>query len=259
MVANSHVAVVMPAYNESEGIVEFLEEIVAELTGKVDRLDIVVADDRSKDDTVERLRRSKVPGLRVAAQPVNRGHGPTALAAYREGLETGARLILHVDGDGQFTGADIAKIVLAALADDSIDVLHGVRNGREDPWYRRSLSSGLRLVSRLIVARAVPDLNTPLRAYRPDALRLLLEVVGTTTAVPHVHWSLAEVRAGLTVRYLPVQSIPRRGKSAVGTMWGADTLPKLPPPRLRAFVGGALAELWRVSLAPGSPGRRIAR
>lgn len=251
-----HLVVVMPAYNEAEGIGGFLREIGADLEPLAETLELVVVDDRSTDDTALALAAvaEELPALRVITADTNRGHGPTALAAYRAGLEGGGELVVHVDGDGQFAGADLAKLVRAAVSTGA-DVVHGVRTGRTDPWFRRVLTLTVGAVVAMAAGRRIPDVNTPLRAYRPAALAELLSAVPADALVPHVHFSIAEARRGYRVRYLRVSSLPRRGGDAQGTMWteagvGPARTPRLPPPRLRRFARQAAIELWRVSLKP---------
>lgn len=70
------------------------------------------------------------------------------------------------------------------------------------------------------------------RGHGPDAL------------VPHVHFSLAEARWGLDKSDVAVKSIPRRGTSQTGTMWGKEPLFKLPSKRLLRFVWHACKEVW---------------
>lgn len=248
-------AVVMPAYNEAEGLPGFLDELHRNLAPLARRLDLVVVDDRSTDATLEVLRElaTRLPGLTVIEAEANRGHGPTALAAYRAGLELEPDLIVHVDGDGQFHGIDLARAVRAAVATDA-DVVHGVRRGREDPWFRRVLTGMVGVVVAFAAGRRVPDVNTPLRVYKPARLRELLALVPSDALVPHVHFSLAEPRLGFAVRYIEVASLPRRGSNPTGTMWGVDRPPLLPPKRLRRFAREAAVEVWRVSLRPGAAG-----
>ena len=250
-----HLVVVTPAFNEADGIAEFIAEVWRDVSPHAEVLDIVVIDDASTDDTAAQVLALGLRGVHVVVQRHNRGHGPAAIAAYRGGLARGADVILHVDGDGQFDGADIAKV---ALSTESHDVVHGVRRGRSDLWYRRILSTGLRLLIWPFARRRIPDVNTPLRAYRPDALRALIDLMDPNARVPHIHFSLAEARRGMRVGYVPVRSRPRRGSQATGTMWGADSEPRLPPKRLRLFARQALIELWRLSLAPRAPMRGAA-
>lgn len=250
----THLAIVMPAFNEAEGIRGFIDEIREHVAPLAERVTFVVADDRSTDATVEALQ--GIADVHVEPQAVNRGHGPTALAAYRAGLALEPDLLLHVDGDGQFVGPDFSRLILASESTGA-DVVHGVRHSRTDPWYRRLLTGCVGLLVATAAGRRVPDVNTPMRAYRPQALRALLDAVPTELLVPHVHFSLAEARGGFAVRYLSVKSIPRRGASTSGTMWGGGVKALVPPPRLRAFARDALREVWQLSLRPGAPLRGI--
>jgi len=246
-----HLAVVMPAHNEAEGLPGFLAEILEHVAPLADRVSVVVVDDLSTDATAEVLTglQRSWPGLTVVTSAVNRGHGPTALAAYRAGLALAPDAILHVDGDGQFEGKDFPAVIRAL---DDADVVHGVRRHRSDPWFRRVLTACVGLVIGLATGRRIPDVNTPLRAYRPAVIARLVELVPEDTLVPHVHFSLAESRLGYRVAFVPVRSIPRRGSGATGTMWGEQRKqPILPPPRLREFSRRAAAELWHHSLRPG--------
>ncbi|MFS0911779.1 glycosyltransferase family 2 protein [Microbacterium sp. 179-I 3D2 NHS] len=252
----THVAIVMPAFNEVEGIRGFVDEVRENVRPLADRVTFHVADDRSTDATAQVF--DDVDDVTVEVQPVNRGHGPTALAAYRAGLAAEPEVIVHVDGDGQFLGADFTRL-LTAFGATGADVVHGVRDGRTDPWYRKALTASVGTLIAVAAGRRVPDVNTPLRAYRPDALRLLVDATPTAATVPHVHFSLAEARAGFAVRYLRVASIPRRGESTTGTMWGRGNGLSLPPKRLRSFARTALAEVWTLSLRPAAPLRSIRR
>lgn len=251
-----HLAIVMPAYNEVEGIRGFIDEIRDAAAPLAERLTFHIADDRSTDATAAVF--DDIADVTVEVQPSNRGHGPTALAAYRAGLASDPDVVVHVDGDGQFLGRDFPRLV-SALVDEDADVVHGVRDGRTDPWYRRTLTAAVGLLIAVAAGRRVPDVNTPLRAYRPEALRVLLDAVPADATVPHVHFSLAEARGGFVVRYLRVANIPRRGESATGTMWGRASVLSLPPQRLRRFVRAALSEAWSLSLRPSAPLRRIRR
>ncbi|MGN8026938.1 glycosyltransferase family 2 protein [Microbacterium sp. 22242] len=250
----AHLAVVMPAYNEAEGIGGFIDEIRTAVAPLAERVTFVVADDRSTDGTPGSL--AGRDDVQVLIQPANRGHGPTALAAYRAGLALAPDALVHVDGDGQFIGTEIAAAV-RALSETGADAVHGVRRERSDAWYRQALTACVRLLIAVAVGRGIPDVNTPLRVYRPDAVRMLVGAVPSGALVPHVHFSLAEARAGLTVRYVRVRSIPRRGASATGTMWGRAARPSVPPKRLVLFAWHALVEAWRWSLRPGAPLRAV--
>ena len=252
----SHLAIVMPAYNEAEGIGGFIDEIRSAVAPLANRVSFHIADDRSTDATASVF--DDVDDVLVEVQATNRGHGPTALAAYRAGLAAEPDVLVHVDGDGQFYGADFPRLI-SSLLRERADVVHGVRDGRTDPWYRKVLTAAVGVLVAGAAGRRVPDVNTPLRAYRPEALQVLIDAIPADASVPHVHFSLAEARGGFVVRYLRVASIPRRGSSTTGTMWGRGAGVALPPKRLRQFVRAALREAWTLSLRPDAPLREIRR
>ncbi|MCK2035902.1 glycosyltransferase family 2 protein [Microbacterium sp. SSW1-49] len=252
----AHLAIVMPAYNEAEGIGGFIDEIRDAVVPLADRVSFHIADDRSTDATATVF--DGIDDVTVEVQPTNRGHGPTALAAYRAGLAAEPDVLVHVDGDGQFYGRDFPRLI-SALLHANADVVHGVRDGRTDPWYRKVLTGAVGVLVAAAAGRRVPDVNTPLRAYRPEALQALIDAIPADASVPHVHFSLAEARGGFIVRYLRVASIPRRGSSTTGTMWGRGAGVTLPPKRLRQFVRAAWGEAWSLSLRPSAPLRDIRR
>jgi dolichol-phosphate mannosyltransferase len=245
------IVVTMPAYNEEEGIAGFLAEIAQSLSSPDRTVQFVVVDDHSTDGTVAALRATTLPAgeaLTVVPRAVNRGHGPTALAAYRAALDLQPDLILHVDGDGQVLGPDFVRVVQAAI-EANADVVHGVRTGRTDPWFRKALSRLTRMLVQAAAGRRITDVNTPLRAYHPEIIADLLAAIPTDALVPHVHFSILEGRRKLRVTEVPVTSIERRGSVASGTMWGPmRQTPKLPPKRLVSFAWRAFWEVIRVDL-----------
>jgi dolichol-phosphate mannosyltransferase len=238
--------VVMPAYNESDGLHDFLQDLDASLSPLARELTFVVVDDASQPP-LESAVRFVAPALKGAVHVVrsrrNRGHGPSALAAYAHGLSHRPDLLLHVDGDGQISGDDAARLVLAAAAQGS-DVVHGVRLRRVDPWFRRLLTRAVGLV--LASADGSPaDANSPFRAYRPEALRLLVALTPADSLVPHLHFSRSSHRAGLTTTCVEVAHRPRRGSVATGTTWrGLGARLNLPSARL---IGFCLRAGWEVA------------
>jgi glycosyltransferase involved in cell wall biosynthesis len=245
----------MPTYNEEAGIADYIREIALHVRPHVETLSFVVVDDVSTDGTIAAVAElAGVDGLavEVVRAAANRGHGPTALEAWARGLALAPDLVLHVDGDGQFLGEDFPPLIAAA---EGVDGVHGVRSDRSDPWFRRALSGMVRVLVLVVAGRWVRDVNTPLRAYRPQALRALLDKVPADAAVPHVHFSIMEKRVGLSIRETRARSIPRRGTSATGTMWGpTSSAPKVPPRSLVRFAARALREVVRIDILRGPTG-----
>ncbi len=234
------VAVVVPAYNE-EAIHEFLAEIEESLAPVTASLTFLVVDDCSTQELELPQGGACLPlgsDLQVLRNTANRGHGPTALRAWSEGLLLSPDVVLHVDGDGQFLGEDF-PLLLSAMA--GRDGVVGRRRGRREPWFRRILS----WVARSMVGEVARDVNSPLRAYRPSALQRLIAHVPCDSVVPHLHFAALHHRLELDVHEIEVTHRERRGHSAVGTTWQTRRrgLAVLPPRRLLTFAWTAWREL----------------
>jgi dolichol-phosphate mannosyltransferase len=238
----SKVAVAMPAYNEAEGIVDFLLEIDEALAPRP--VVFVVVDDCSTDSTAEVLEaaRGKLQAeLVVSRSPKNRGHGPTLLEAYRLALDTGADYVLAVDGDGQFLGSDVRRVLV--LLQDGGDGVCGVRRFRYDPWFRMLMTRVLRVYVGSYFGVPTRDANCPLRGYRAPLLEELLRWIPDDALVPNLHLTVLAARRGATLVEVDVNHRVRRGESqgtmfARGTAWGTAR-------RLLTFSWRALHESRR--------------
>lgn len=236
-------ALAIPAYNEADGIGGFLQDLDRVLDHLCDRHWFVVVDDVSTDTTVDVL--TVVAGqldgeLILETNPVNRGHGPTVLAAYERALDTGAEWILQVDGDGQFEAEDLE--LLFRHASGGAAMVTGRRTVRFDPWYRSVVTGALPLALRIGFGVRRRDVNCPLRLYRRDVLPDLLAEVADDSLTPHVLMTVLEHRHAERHVEVPVQHRPRRGDSEVGSTWG-NARRLVVPMKLVRFVGAAARQL----------------
>ena len=242
------IAIVMPAWNEEEGISEFLTELHDSLARWDPRF--VVIDDKSTDNTPGVIRELASSGLPVSVttNDVNSGHGPSTIRALRAGLSTQADVIVALDGDGQFIGSDVASVV-ETLIDSDADVVEGVRRSRNDPLYRQAVSA----ITRSLVwsrSRSWPaDANTPLRAYRPEILEVLLTSTPEAASTPNLLISALCRQIQLNIIEVPVRSIPRRGSDQQGSTWKAKSK-SLPSKRFIRFCSRAAREWWSTKPTP---------
>ena len=231
----------MPAFNESEGIEEFITEIANCI---LTDLTFVVVDDNSTDGTfqvLEKLAKSKKIILHRNKQ--NLGHGPSTLAALRLACTVECDYVISTDGDGQFQGKDFERLLITAL-NGEFEIVEGVRTGRKDPLYRKLPS----LVTRLIVfaksARYPKDGNTPLRLYRKDLLEKIMQATERNLYVPNVFISSLIRKNNFYVREIEVLSLPRRGKNKVGTMWKSKNI-RVPSKKFIKFCVSSFLEIMK--------------
>jgi glycosyltransferase involved in cell wall biosynthesis len=97
---DTELSVIVPAYNEGQGIAAFLDVLFGVLRGCCTRFDVWVVDDGSRDDTWQRLRsvRERYPELRGLRFTRNFGKEAALLAGLRQST---AQAVVVMDSDGQ--------------------------------------------------------------------------------------------------------------------------------------------------------------
>jgi dolichol-phosphate mannosyltransferase len=236
------VAVAIPAFNEADGIAGFLREIDRALSPHTSRLRLIVIDDASSDgmtSVLDALRPELSGDLEVVTHPHNLGHGPAVLAGYRRALAQHPDFVLQVDGDGQFHGSDLRRVLVLLL--DEAHAVSGVRRFRQDPWFRMIMTRLLRSYVHVSFGVAARDPNCPLRGYDAPLLRDLLDAVPDDCLIPNLYLTVVASRRGLALLEVDVGHRVRRGNSAQGTTWGGRTRSPIPL-RLVRFSLAALRE-----------------
>lgn len=249
----NRLAVVMPAWNEAEGLPGFLIELNQELREWLPVF--IVVDDFSSDETKKVCSSLSLSGIPVQTfvNECNMGHGPSTVKALSLGLAVGAEFVLAVDGDGEFIGEDI-RLVIKVLESTKVDIVEGVRTGRNSPRYRRTVSA----LTRLLVAsraRVIPqDANTPLRGYRSSSLAELMFAVPNNANTPNLVISVLCRKWGMKISEVPVRSVLRRGVNPEGSTWG-KARKGLPSKRFIFFLFVAVRDWATTAMPSNSPSK----
>jgi len=217
---NNTFCIAMPCYNESDGILEFLSEVVSSMQ----TLDckILVVDDNSRDSTPILVKNFSMTNSNVhlLQNAKNQGHGPSTIIGLKASLGTGCSYIVSIDGDGQFFGDDILRIT-SQFAKLDVDIIECTRVGRAEPLFRRIVTLTTKMLVFLKTSRFPKDANTPFRIYRSEVLANLLSGVPDSSPVPNLEFSILARRVGYKIKEESVQSRPRRGSSTIGSTWKA--------------------------------------
>lgn len=208
-----HVSLVMPAYNESQGIETAVAEAVEALAPFCVESEVLVVDDGSGDDTAQRVEQLalRLDTVRLIRHPENRGYG----AALRTGFRA-ARFdrIAFTDADAQFDLSDLGRLLSLS---DQYPVVVGYRMHRQDPWKRRFLSWGYNQLVRTLLRTRVRDCDCALKVFRRDALELLMPEASNffvnTEMLSHAG------RLGLPIAEVGVKHRPRRFGSSKVSLW----------------------------------------
>lgn len=211
----------MPVYNEEEGILEF----VLEISNSLREFDVsfFIFDDNSTDSTFTSIQNlymelPKKSKINVCKSEVNRGHGPTFISACRQGMKIDFDYLITTDGDGQFNGNDFKKALTYAIAENS-QIIECVRKNRNDPLFRLFVTFFTRLLVALKTGSLPRDANTPMRVYKKEIAEFIFEKLEDDEKIPNLHISILSRRHNVKIASIDVQSLPRRGKNSVGTMW----------------------------------------
>lgn len=199
------VSVIIPAYNEREGIAATL----GELRSACPQAEIIVIDDGSSDGTGDIAR--SVAGVRVITHSRNQGYG----AAIKTGLRAASRAcVAWYDADGQHRPQDLQHVA-TPVARDELDVVIGVR-GRDSAQQRERMLGKwvLGVVANFISGERIPDLNSGLRCFRREVLLRYLHLLpdgfsASTTS------TLLMMKRGYRVGYEPIVVKQRVGSSTV--------------------------------------------
>jgi hypothetical protein len=168
---DDRIAVVIPAYNEADNIGHVLPRIPAEVCGV--ETAVLVVDDGSRDGTGDLARAG---GAAVARHVTNLGGGAALRTGYRLMVDSGARIVVTLDADGQHRPEEMHTLVQPIL-DGTVDVAHGSRVlGYAEPNHA-AREMGIVFFNRLVSAitrTKVTDCSNGYRAVRATVLPQLV-------------------------------------------------------------------------------------
>ncbi len=162
----------IPCFNEEETLPQTVADIPRQIDG-IDSVEILIIDDGSHDRTIEVAREIGVDHIVVNKK--NLGLART----FRKGLDAclhlGADIIVNTDGDNQYAGGDIPKLIRPIL-DGSADLVVGDRQtGRVAHFstIKKLLQRLGSFVVRNLSGAEIPDAVSGFRAIsREAALRI---------------------------------------------------------------------------------------
>ena len=200
------ISIIMPAFQEERGIPPLLERVGAVMNGLGRPWEVLVIDDGSTDATAERARAA---GARVISHPYNIGNG----AAVKTGIrEARGSIIVMMDADGQHDPADIPRL-LGPLGEH--DMVVGARTRDSETSLHRDLANKIyNGFASYICNRRIEDLTSGFRAIKAAAARAFLYLLPNTYSYPTT-LTLAIVRSGRSLKYVPVKTARRVGRSKI--------------------------------------------
>jgi len=199
------VSVVLPALDEElnlRSLLPRLREVLQAIEGYA--FEILVVNDGSLDGTPHLAAEF---GARVVGHPEPLGNG----AAVKKGIrEARGEWILLMDADGQHPPEEIPRL-LERTGD--YDMVVAARRGNQQ--LHRSLANRMyNGLASYVTGRRIEDLTSGFRLVRAEPLRSFLYLLPNTFSYPTTI-TLAMIRAGFPVAYVPFLPARREGRSKI--------------------------------------------
>lgn len=200
-------SIIIPAFNEAEGIGGVLQTLRTYLDQQRIVADILVVDDGSTDGTGDKA--SVISGVRVITHTRNKGYG----AALKTGISAATtEWVMTYDSDSQHTPENLAAVLPAMK--ENVDLIIGKREGYNGPFIRQPGKRLIGIVANYLTETKIPDFNSGLRAFRREKVLPYLHLFpngfsfSTTSTV-------CFLKEGLNVLFVPIRIQQRTGKSTV--------------------------------------------
>jgi glycosyltransferase involved in cell wall biosynthesis len=196
-------SIILPAKNEAPG----LKHLLPELRERFPAAEIVVVNDGSTDNTVEVCTSNEVT---LVTHKYSRGNGAAVKAGARA---ASGEIFVFMDADGQHKPEDISRLLEAI--EDGHDMAIGARSRASQASFGRSIANAFynRFASRL-TGQKIDDLTSGFRAVRGSMFREFLYLLPNGFSYPTTS-TMAFLRAGYTVTYIPIVANAREGKSHI--------------------------------------------
>ena len=163
------ISVVLPVFNETDCILEVLNEVITVLEGeKFEKYEVIPVDDGSTDGTFEKILQISKLNQNIKPLQLARNFGQSAAMAC--GFDHAQYdLIVAMDSDGQNNPKDIPKLI--SKINEGFDCVSGWRRNRKDKNISRKIPSNLanKLISSWTKVK-LHDYGCTLKAYRKNAI-----------------------------------------------------------------------------------------
>src|SRR6202789_1359274 len=166
------IVVVMPAYNEAKTVTQTVDEVLQQ--GVVD--EIILVDDRSRDNTVEVA--SALSGVRVHVHERNTGYGGNQKTCYKLALAAGADIVIMVHPDYQYT-PKLIPAMASIIANDlhpcvlASRILGGYSLQGGMPSWKYVANRFLTAAENILLGAKLSEYHTGYRAFSKELLKRL--------------------------------------------------------------------------------------
>lgn len=204
--------VIVPVYNEKNGIKDTIDDLVAIREKSGFKIDIIAVNDGSNDGTGEVLDGFSSKDITVIHHPRNMGYG----AAIKTGIRScGSSYVAITDADGTYPNKRILEFFGRAER-EKLDMVVGSRTGKNVniQMIRRPAKWILNMLANYLLSRKIPDLNSGLRVMKREVVEKFVAILpngfSLTTTI-----TLALLTNEYKVVFIPIEYSRRIGASKI--------------------------------------------
>ncbi|MEY4114299.1 MAG: hypothetical protein RLZ76_992 [Bacteroidota bacterium] len=168
MFKNKKVIVVLPAYNAAKTLEKTYAEIPFDIVD-----DVVLVDDNSADDTIERAKRLGIKN--IIEHEKNKGYGGNQKSCYKKALDLGSDIIIMLHPDYQYT-PQLIHAMVSIIGNNVYPVVFGSRilgNGALKggmPLYKFIANRFLTLIQNILLNEKLSEYHTGYRSFSKEVL-----------------------------------------------------------------------------------------
>lgn len=203
-------SIIIPIFNEAKAIKKVIFDLSNYL--KVNEInsvcEILVINDGSTDNTYDILNNIRLDELKIFSNPYNKGYGSALKLGARNAR---GKYLIFYDGDGQHNSEDVKKLIKES---DEYDMVIGERRGYKGPFIRQPGKRILTWIASYLVDFKIPDLNSGLRIVDKEKFYKYAHLYPNNFSLSTTI-TMAFLKAGYNVKYIPIKINKRIGKSTV--------------------------------------------
>lgn len=213
-------SVVIPAYNEENGIAEIMERVLAVRSSlaqaQVAEMELLVVNDGSRDRTAEIAQQiaDKHTGVRVISHPRNRGYG----AALKTGFSSASGdLIGFLDADGTYPPEFFPQLCTKAM--NGYDLVIGSRMAGERsemPLTRRIGNFFFAGMISLLGRQRITDSASGMRVFKRNVLERIYPLPDGLNLTPIM--STRAIHENVRMTEIPIPYSERVGRSKLSVV-----------------------------------------
>ena len=199
----------IPCYNEEETITQTVRDIPRHIPG-VDSVEVLIIDDGSTDRTVEVAEKLNVDHVKRNIK--NFGLARSFQIGLDECLALGADIIVNTDGDNQYAGGDIAKLVRPIL-EGKAEIVIGDRQTHKIEHFSIFKKFLQRLGSRVVRQLSGTDIPDTVSGFRAMSREAALKLNIITSYSYTIEMVIQAGKKNMAIAHVPVAVNPKTRES----------------------------------------------